>query len=60
MKTILKFVGISLLIVAAGCSESGCTSVGGDDKKPVAPEIYQDGGSQKGDPQLPDQKPWWK
>lgn len=59
----MKKISIGTLIwigvMLCGCSPcTGCKSTG--DNKPVAPETYQDGGAQKGDPQLPEQKPWWK
>ena len=59
----MKKISIGTLIwigvMLCGCSPcTGCKATG--DNKPVAPETYQDGGDQKGDPQLPEQKPWWK
>ena len=60
MKKISIGTIIGLFVLFCGCSPcAGCKSTG-DNNKPVAPETYQDGGAQRGDPQLPEQKPWWK
>lgn len=59
MKKLMSIMSIGMIMLACGCTAcSGCKVLG--DNKPVAPETYQDGEVQKGDPQLPYQKPWWK
>ena len=47
------------LAILTGCKKEQ-KPVLGDDNKPVAPETYIDGKSEKTDPQLPPMVPHWK
>lgn len=57
MKKIMFAVALCAMF---GCAPTDQNTTVGDDRKPVAPEQQSNYKSDKSDPQLPHQEPWWK